>query len=174
MSSLDEQRSRSIQALNKLCKWRSILAGWQLGTRLMEDPESRAVRDHRDATLIQQTDMDALLALLTEKGTISEQDQQAIRDAASGDAGAGESTWPAVREHRETSLRLRAELNALTALLLDKGVVTEQEYLAKVELAAAQLDEDLERRFPGARTTDIGVRFYDMDRVMEWLSKFPQ
>lgn len=34
--------------LNVVCKWRSLFAGWQLGTRPKGDPESDAVRDHRE------------------------------------------------------------------------------------------------------------------------------
>jgi hypothetical protein len=39
-------------ALNRLCKWRAIFAGWQLGTRAKGDPESDAVRDHREVTIL--------------------------------------------------------------------------------------------------------------------------
>jgi hypothetical protein len=121
VTSLDEQRRRTRAALNKVARWRTIYAGWQLGTRPDTDPETRAVRDHRDLSTL-----------------------------------------------------LRIDATALASLLIDKGVFTEQEWLAMQERAAMQLDEDLERKFPGARTTDIGVQFYDMDRAMEWWSKFPQ
>jgi hypothetical protein len=99
----------TIEKLNKLCKWRSLLAGWQLGTRADTDPECRAVRDHREATLL-----------------------------------------------------LRAELTALAGLLIEKGVFTREEYDAKLGAEAVLLDEAMAKRFPGIRTTDQGLEFYDL------------
>jgi hypothetical protein len=59
------------RALNILCKWRSLLAGWQLGTRPDTDPECQAVRDHREATLILRAEHSALTELLLRKGIIT-------------------------------------------------------------------------------------------------------
>jgi hypothetical protein len=61
-------------ALNRLAKWRMILAGWQLGTRTQTDPESNAVRDHRESTLIQRAELIALTNLLIDKGVIDAND----------------------------------------------------------------------------------------------------
>jgi hypothetical protein len=170
VTSLEEHQARTLRALNKLCKWRSILAGWQLGTRASDDPTSRAVRDHREATMTQEADLDALMALLVEKDRVTEQESRSAQDETSD---RDKSTWSAVREHRETTLRLRAELNALTALLMDKEVFTQLEWLVALERAAGQLDRDMEQRFPGARTSDMGVHFFDVPKVETWLSKFP-
>jgi hypothetical protein len=41
-----------VSALERLAKWRTLFAGWQLGTRPKGEPESDAVRDHREATLM--------------------------------------------------------------------------------------------------------------------------
>ncbi len=90
--------------LEKLAKWRAVFAGWQLGTRSDQDPECRAVRDHREATLM-----------------------------------------------------LRAEANALLGLLVGKGLLTEAEWAEALAREARQLDSDLERRFPGFRTTSSGL-----------------
>lgn len=66
----EEPRRRMLAALNRLCKWRSVFAGWQLGTRSNEDPECQAVRDHREATLIQRAELTALIRLLDETGVL--------------------------------------------------------------------------------------------------------
>jgi hypothetical protein len=99
------------RALNVLCKWRTILAGWQLGTRPDTDPECQAVRDHRDATLIQ-----------------------------------------------------RAEMSALTELLLRKGLITEAEFDAALEREAVAMSRDFSRRFPGVTATETGLRM-DLPRI---------
>lgn len=93
-------------ALNRLCKWRVLLTGWQLGTREKGDPEGDAVRDHREATLIH-----------------------------------------------------RAELSALTTLLIQKGVFTAEEFHAQLEKDADLCSERLSARFPGIRATDVGLEF---------------
>lgn len=104
--------------LNRLCKWRAILTGWQLGTRKRGDSEADAVRDHREVTLI-----------------------------------------------------LRAELNAFTQLLIRKGVFTEHEFESQVETEAQFLQEALERKFPGAKATDSGMTLDK--RAEEWMKDFP-
>ncbi len=98
------QIQRTTRALNKLAKWRAVLAGWQLGTRPIDDGETKAVRDHREATLL-----------------------------------------------------LRAEVTALTALLIDKGIFTADEFSAALETEATLLDDDFAHRFAGFTTTQDGV-----------------
>lgn len=100
-------------ALNKLTKWRSVFAGWQLGTRLMDDPESQAVRDHREVTLL-----------------------------------------------------LRAEVSALVFLLIEKGVFSGDEWERRLETEALELDKLLEKRFPGISTGPDGVHF-DLPKAAE-------
>jgi hypothetical protein len=56
----------AFEKLNRLAKWRSIFAGWQLGTRVKGDPESDAVRDHREATIILRAEVTAITRLLME------------------------------------------------------------------------------------------------------------
>jgi hypothetical protein len=91
-------------ALNRLCKFRTLLAGWQLGTRAKGDPEADAVRDHR-----------------------------------------------------ELSLLLRAEVTALAGLLISKGVFTAEEFVQALGEEAELLTADLERRFPGVSARDDGL-----------------
>lgn len=101
---LSEQLSR---ALNKLCKWRSVFAGWQLGTRPKTDPECQAVRDQREAWLL-----------------------------------------------------LRAENTAFLRILFEKKICTVEEFQQALLIEAQALDESLEQRFPGFKTTEDGI---DMD-----------
>lgn len=92
------------QALERLFKWRMVFTGWQLGTRAKGDPESDAVRDHREVTIL-----------------------------------------------------LRAEVSALTLLLVSKGVFTSEEWERTLGIEADQLNADYERRFPGFTTSLTGV-----------------
>jgi hypothetical protein len=55
-------------ALNRLCKWRVLLAGWQLGTRPKGDPECDAVRDQREKLLLLRAEVTTLTRLLAEAG----------------------------------------------------------------------------------------------------------
>lgn len=102
-NNLDKRVHRS---MNRLAKWRSVFAGWQLGTRPLGDPECDAVRDHREATLI-----------------------------------------------------LRAEVTALTKLLIDAQVFTEGEHAKALADEAELLSKDMERKFPGMRATDEGIQY---------------
>jgi hypothetical protein len=111
----DDQARRTNAALNVLAKWRGLFAGWQLGTRPKGDPESDAVRDHRELTIM-----------------------------------------------------LRAESNALVALLLQKGVFTEDEWSAALEREAKALAASYERRFPGVVAHDYGLSF-DPAKVAGWM-----
>lgn len=92
------------QKLNRLCKWRSVFAGWQLGTRADTDAECRAVRDHREVTML-----------------------------------------------------LRAELNAMTKVLIDRGVITIEELERALGEEADKLSADYEKKFPGFKATDAGI-----------------
>lgn len=91
--------------INRLGKWRAVFAGWQLGRRPQCDPESEAVRDHR-----------------------------------------------------ELSMLLRAELNALSALLLERKIVTVDDLSKQLQVECKYLCEAYERRFPGVKATDAGIQ----------------
>lgn len=97
----------SADVLNKLAKWRNVFASWQLGTRRADDGECRAVKDHR-----------------------------------------------------ELSILMRAELSALTGLLIKKGVITQPGFEAALMSEAGQLDQDYERKFPGFTTSLDGVEMH--------------
>lgn len=94
-----------LRNLNRVCKWRSVLAGWQLGTRAKGDPECDAVRDHREATIIH-----------------------------------------------------RVEISALTYLLMERGIITQEQLSEAIEREAEFLNQMYEEKFPGFRATDIGMQ----------------
>lgn len=67
------------QALNRLCKWRAHFSGWQLGTRTKDDPESQAVRDHRELSMLMRVELSAIAALLIKAGVFTlDQYQEAL------------------------------------------------------------------------------------------------
>jgi hypothetical protein len=105
----------AVAALNRLCKWRAILAGWQLGTRPKGDPECDAVRDHREVTLL-----------------------------------------------------LRAEVNSLGQLLISKGVFTAAEFDVQCGVEAEHLMRGYEKVFPGAKAVDDGMTL-DPALVHGWM-----
>lgn len=101
----------TLQKLEKLTKWRSVFAAWQLGTRGENDGELRAVKDHREVTII-----------------------------------------------------LRAEMNALVNLLVEKGVFTLDEWTTALGVEAVELDKNYERKFDGYKSTPDGMHM-DVRRV---------
>ena len=105
--------------LQKLCKWREIFAGWQLGTRSTGDPEAQAVRDQRELLLL-----------------------------------------------------LRAEVTALTVILLRRRMMTQGEFEAALDVEAEHLMRALEKRFPGAKAELDGMHI-DIAEAQPWWSKFP-
>lgn len=68
---------------------------------------------------------------------------------------------PAVRDHWEKLILLRAEVTALTGLLIRKGVFDAAEFTQALGEEAEQLSQDYARSFPGMEATDDGIR---MDR----------
>ena len=78
----------------------------------------------------------------------------------------------ALADHREVTILLRAEMNALTRLMLEKKVFTETELMQTVESEAEFLMRAFEKIFPGAEATDGGM-IIDLRKAQEWMSKFP-
>lgn len=109
--------------LNKLCKWRSVLAGWHTGTK----------------------------ALLT----------------PSGQRNPGVD---AMRDLMDKWLIMRAENNALVTLLIRKKVFTAQEFSETLMREAALLDREMERIFPGMKTSEEGVVLYDIDMARQTMT----
>lgn len=69
----------------------------------------------------------------------------------------GDGEYKAVANHRELSILMRAELTALTGLLVRKGVFTQAEFRDALEAEAKQLDHDYEENYPGWRSTPHGM-----------------
>lgn len=80
-----DRAHRLRQTLERLTKWRSVFAGWQLGTRLQTDPEAQAVRDHRDLSMLMRVEITALTQLLLDKGVFTLEE---LQDAMAAEAEA--------------------------------------------------------------------------------------
>ena len=73
----EDLAQKCYRVLNRVTKWRNVFAGWQLGTRTDTDPECKAVKDHREVTILLRIEGSALLKLLQEKGIITPEEFQA-------------------------------------------------------------------------------------------------
>lgn len=71
----------------------------------------------------------------------------------------GDPECDAVRDHREVTILLRAEVTALTQLLMESGVFSVEDLHHAIIKECALLEQDYERRFPGVKATDIGMQF---------------
>lgn len=69
----------------------------------------------------------------------------------------GDPEGDAVRDHRECTILLRAEVNALASVLLEKGVCTEEEWLTALEREADGLAKAFAERWPGVTATEDGL-----------------
>lgn len=72
----------------------------------------------------------------------------------------------AVRDHREITILLRAEVSTLVGLLIEKGVFTSAEWSDKLADEAEQLSKDYSQRFRGMTATDDGIK-YDLAIIQE-------
>jgi hypothetical protein len=79
----------------------------------------------------------------------------------------GDPEGDAVRDHREISILLRVESSALIRVLLEKGLITHDEWLVAMEAEALELDRLFQRRFPGVRASDDGLIFDK--RALPWM-----
>jgi hypothetical protein len=114
---MSELEQEMLRRLNILTKWRQPFAAWQLGTRGIDDPECKAVKDHREVTML-----------------------------------------------------MRVELNALLKLLLDKKVFTLEEFQNQIIEEADHLSVEYEKKFPGLRATEHGIS-YDIPQASETIGK---
>lgn len=65
----------------------------------------------------------------------------------------------AVRDHREATILLRVELTSITALLLKKGLITQEELQTAIIEEADELSKMYEKKFPGMKATDDGIQY---------------
>lgn len=69
--------------MNRLAKWRTLFAGWQLGTRSKGDPEVQAVRHHRELSIFLRAETSVLTGLLIRKGVFTQREfEEALIDEA--------------------------------------------------------------------------------------------
>ena len=76
--------------------------------------------------------------------------------------GSRTSTDPecqAVRDHREVTMFLRCEVNGLTRILLEKGLISQEQLNRIMAEEAVALDAMYENKFPGIKTDLDGVNF---------------
>lgn len=66
--------------------------------------------------------------------------------------------YKAVADHRELSINLKIVTDALADILVSKGVCTLEEWHDAVFKQAELYDKDLEARFPGFKTTNLGLQ----------------
>lgn len=69
----------------------------------------------------------------------------------------------AVRDHREATMMLRIEMDALVTLLINKKVITEDDLVRRATDAAFAFEAGCEERFPGAKATADGMKI-DVER----------
>lgn len=74
-----------------------------------------------------------------------------------GQRSKGDPEADAVVNHYEMSIIMRAELNALTGLLIQKGVFTALEFTAQLDVEAEQLSAAYAEKFPGFRSEEYGI-----------------
>jgi hypothetical protein len=74
-----------------------------------------------------------------------------------GTTPAGDGRYRAVADHRELSILMRAEMTAVTGLLVRKGAFTREEFRDALEAEAKLLDHEYEERFPGWRSLPDGL-----------------
>lgn len=86
-----------------------------------------------------------------------------------GTRAKGDPEGDAVRDHREATILLRAEVSALAGLLLRKGVFSDVEWDTALADEADLLNKDFERKFPGVTASEDGLSM-DPRRVAEWMS----
>jgi hypothetical protein len=74
-----------------------------------------------------------------------------------GTTPASDGRYKAVADHREMTILMRAELSALTNLLIGTGAFTQAEYQDSLEREVKLLDHAYEERFPGWRSLPEGL-----------------
>ena len=84
--------------LQRLAKWRSHFAGWQLGTRKKDDPASQAVRCSAELMLLLRAETSAIARVLIEKGiTTKEEFTITVGEEAEYLMEALENMWPGLK-----------------------------------------------------------------------------
>ena len=72
-----------------------------------------------------------------------------------------DGTYRAVQDAREGDIRRSVKLEALTELLLARGLIRPEELIEKQIELAVRLDQAYEAKFPGAKATRDGIEIDD-------------
>ena len=102
------------EALERVCKWRTVLMGRIVGSMSKDDPHYQGWRDLIDKLIL-----------------------------------------------------LRVEGSAMAGLLIEKGIITETEWAAKLRSEAEELDKLYQQTFPGVWTFSGGLDIYDVQAFNE-------
>lgn len=73
----------------------------------------------------------------------------------------------------EKLIILRAEVSALNALLVSKGIYTLEEYMEQIIEECDHIDMTYAAQFPGIRATNDGIEMYDLDKARETMKGWP-
>lgn len=82
----------------------------------------------------------------------------------------GDPEADAVVDHRELTMLMRAELNALTAMLIQKAVFTQVEFTAQVHVECEHLSDQYAKKFPGFDSAEDGLTI-DLARARETMQR---
>lgn len=67
----------TMDKLNRLAKWRKFFASWQLGSKPLSAPGSRAVTDQYEKLILLRAEGSALVGLLIAKGVFTAEEWEA-------------------------------------------------------------------------------------------------
>jgi hypothetical protein len=79
----------------------------------------------------------------------------------------------AVRDFAEKYLVLRVEVTALSVLLIERGLITTEQFQNQIIKECDYLQRELERRFPGFKATDEGMHI-DTAQAVETTKGWPK
>lgn len=65
--------------------------------------------------------------------------------------------FKAMSDLRELTMFLRAETNALAIIMVEKGIMTREEYTKQIEVECGVLSKQYERKFPGFKAAPFGL-----------------
>lgn len=82
----------------------------------------------------------------------------------------GDPECDAVRDHREVTMMLRAEVNTLTRLCVEAGVFSPDAFTAELGDEADRLNDDYAAKFPGVEATEHGIAIVDVAKAAQTMA----
>jgi hypothetical protein len=74
-----------------------------------------------------------------------------------GTRDANNGTYQALQDLHENLIRKQVQLDAVTEILVCRGIFSPEDLLEKQIELAVRLDQNMETKFPGVKTTDSGL-----------------